>query len=105
MPHRRDAFCVQCQAYGYPRPTGSPARKSPPQAAKPKARLRALHARVIRFTGDARTSSYAGHGTVLYQSGTDNFPENGRVAVTGSGAVFFDLSYTSAVVYQLAGGA
>jgi sugar lactone lactonase YvrE len=62
------------------------------------------NARVVKYTGNPATGAYGANGVTIFSTGTDNFPENGGVAVDHSGDAFFGDNLNSAVVYEVAAG-
>jgi len=60
--------------------------------------------RIMEFTGNPATGAYAANGTAIFSGGTDNYPQNGGVAVDAQGDVFFGNDLNSAVVYEVAAG-
>ena len=60
--------------------------------------------RIMEYTGNPATGAYAANATAIFSGGTDNWPQNGGVAVDAQGDVFFGNDLNSAVVYEIAAG-
>jgi hypothetical protein len=60
----------------------------------------ASNGRVMEFTGNSATGAYAANGTEVYNLGSDNYPQNGGMALDAQGDLFFGDDDNSAVVYE-----
>jgi hypothetical protein len=60
----------------------------------------ASNGRVMEFTGNSATGAYAANGTEVFNLGSDNYPQNGGIALDAQGDPFFGDDDNSAVVYE-----
>ncbi len=60
----------------------------------------ASNGRVMEFTGNSATGAYGANGTELFNLGSDNYPQNGGIALDAQGDLYFGDDDDSAVVYE-----